>query len=47
MQDISKSDLDVTCESMVTNGDLLLNPCGLIANSFFTGKNDASRIFRL
>ena len=37
LQAMSKSDLETTCESLVTNGSLLLNPCGLIANSFFTG----------
>ena len=33
-----------------SNGTLSLNPCGLIANSFFTGANDCQvsffRIFR-
>eukprot|EP00428_Durinskia_dybowskii_P060903 CAMPEP_0170369506 /NCGR_PEP_ID=MMETSP0117_2-20130122/8018_1 /TAXON_ID=400756 /ORGANISM="Durinskia baltica, Strain CSIRO CS-38" /LENGTH=361 /DNA_ID=CAMNT_0010624227 /DNA_START=67 /DNA_END=1149 /DNA_ORIENTATION=- len=33
---VSKSDLETTCESLVTNGSLLLNPCGLIANSYFS-----------
>lgn len=33
----SKSALDSTCISDVTNGSMLLNPCGLIANSYFTG----------
>jgi len=32
----SKSTLDGTCIEKVTNGSLLLNPCGLIANSYFT-----------
>lgn len=33
---ISESSLDTTCVESVTNGSQLLNPCGLIANSFFT-----------
>jgi hypothetical protein len=32
----SKGALEKTCNAQVTNGNLLLNPCGLIANSFFT-----------
>lgn len=32
-----KSDLESTCNSKVTDGSQLLNPCGLIANSYFTG----------
>lgn len=36
----SQSTLDTDCQYKVTNGTLLLNPCGLIANSFFTGKCD-------
>lgn len=36
-QEVSKTDLQTTCESLITNGSLLMNPCGLIANSFFTG----------
>lgn len=32
----SKSTLDTSCVSKVTNGSQLLNPCGLIANSYFS-----------
>lgn len=34
-QDLSESAVEVDCDPMVTNGSLLLNPCGLIANSLF------------
>lgn len=34
---MSKADLQTTCESFITNGSQLINPCGLIANSLFTG----------
>lgn len=37
-QKVSKSGLEATCISKVTNGSDILNPCGLIANSFFTGE---------
>jgi hypothetical protein len=43
-QAVSKSDLETTCESKVTSGDQLLNPCGLIANSYFTGKAGLLRL---
>jgi hypothetical protein len=32
----SKATLESSCNSKVTNGSFLLNPCGLIANSYFT-----------
>lgn len=35
-EDVDKSTLETTCESSYENGSLVLNPCGLIANSFFT-----------
>jgi hypothetical protein len=31
----AKSDVKDSCDPLLENGDLLLNPCGLIANSFF------------
>jgi len=37
IQAVSKADLQTTCESLINNGSLLYNPCGLIANSYFTG----------
>ena len=39
-QDIGASDTTLTtaCDPLSKNGSLSLNPCGLIANSFFTGK---------
>lgn len=36
-QSIAKALLAPVCDPMTTNGSLILNPCGLIANSFFTG----------
>lgn len=33
---LSKSDLSTECQSMYENGTKLVNPCGLIANSYFT-----------
>jgi hypothetical protein len=35
---LSDSDVSLNCSPLYKNGSLLLNPCGLIANSFFTGK---------
>jgi len=32
------SDVELDCNPLYKNGSLLLNPCGLIANSFFTGE---------
>lgn len=37
-QIVSKKAVEVNCDPLVTNGSLLLNPCGLIANSLFNGK---------
>mmetsp|Transcript_67870 Transcript_67870/g.141519 ORF Transcript_67870/g.141519 Transcript_67870/m.141519 type:complete len:360 (-) Transcript_67870:101-1180(-) len=34
--EVGKSDLETSCDSFVTNGSLIINPCGLIANSLFT-----------
>jgi hypothetical protein len=31
--------VELNCNPLYKNGSLLLNPCGLIANSFFTGAN--------
>lgn len=35
---LSESDVDLDCQPLYKNGSLLLNPCGLIANSYFNGK---------
>jgi hypothetical protein len=35
-QNMGLSDLGTQCSPLTTNGSLILNPCGLIANSFFT-----------
>jgi len=35
-QDLPKTSLTANCPQKIENGSLLLNPCGLIANSFFT-----------
>lgn len=35
-EDIAKSDLERSCSSKVEENGLILNPCGLIANSLFT-----------
>lgn len=37
---MTRSDLEVDCDPLVTNESLLLNPCGLIANSLFNGMFD-------
>lgn len=34
-QDLSKADVETDCDPLYKNGSLLLNPCGLIANSLF------------
>jgi hypothetical protein len=34
--DVTEADLQTYCDPKYKNGSLLLNPCGLIANSFFT-----------
>jgi hypothetical protein len=39
---ISKEKLEQTCDPAVTNGTLTLNPCGLIAKSFFTDSYSVS-----
>lgn len=33
---VSEGDLELECDPLTKNGTMLLNPCGLIANSFFT-----------
>lgn len=38
MQVVSQAVLQLNCQSELKNGSLTLNPCGLIANSFFTGE---------
>lgn len=35
---LSYDDVYSDCYPIITNGSLLLNPCGLIANTFFNGK---------
>lgn len=35
---LGKSDVALDCSPLVQNGSLLLNPCGLVANSYFNGK---------
>lgn len=35
----TESTLKTTCVEVIKNGSRILNPCGLIANSLFTGKN--------
>ena len=39
-QNMGLSDLGTQCSPLTQNGSLILNPCGLIANSFFTGMID-------
>lgn len=34
-QDLTKKNVETDCDPLVTNGSMLLNPCGLIANSLF------------
>ena len=48
IQNIGASDsaLVTACAPLSKNGSLSLNPCGLIANSFFTGAYDYQDIFR-
>ena len=38
-QNMGSSDVELDCNPLYKNGSLLLNPCGLIANSFFTGQS--------
>lgn len=35
---LSESDVSLSCDPLYKNNSLLLNPCGLIASSFFNGK---------
>jgi hypothetical protein len=35
---LTEADVSLACNPLYMNDTLLLNPCGLIANSFFTGK---------
>jgi hypothetical protein len=37
---LSEGDVSLNCDPLYKNGSLLLNPCGLVASSFFNGKND-------
>ena len=37
-QQLASSDLELDCDPLYMNGSLVLNPCGLVANSFFNGK---------
>ena len=37
LQSLSLTDLGTSCSPLTQNGTKILNPCGLIANSFFTG----------
>lgn len=37
-ENLSESEVSLDCTPLIKNGSDLLNPCGLIANSFFTGK---------
>ena len=39
-QNMGLSDIGTQCSPLTQNGSLILNPCGLIANSFFTGTID-------
>lgn len=36
--DVPASTLETACIPLVKEGNMTLNPCGLIANTFFTGK---------
>lgn len=40
-QQLTEADLQLTCDPLYMNGTQVLNPCGLIANSFFNGSNTA------
>lgn len=35
---LSEGDVSLNCDPLYKNGSLLLNPCGLVAASFFNGK---------
>ena len=35
---LTENDVSLNCSPLYKNGSNLLNPCGLIANSFFNGK---------
>ena len=36
VQSLSEGSVSIDCDPLVKNGSALLNPCGLVANSFFT-----------
>ena len=36
-QNLAYSEVESDCYPLISNGSLLLNPCGLIANTFFNG----------
>lgn len=38
--DLSYDDVSGDCFPLIQNGSLLLNPCGLIANSLFNGSSN-------
>ena len=38
IQDLTYDEVSSSCYPLVENGTQLLNPCGLIANSFFNGR---------
>ncbi len=40
---LSEGDVSLNCDPLYKNGSLLLNPCGLVASSFFNGKSDRPR----
>jgi hypothetical protein len=42
LQNLDSSDVELTCNPLYKNGSILLNPCGLIANSFFTGTSNST-----
>lgn len=37
-QRLGENDVKLSCNPLYKNGSQLLNPCGLIANSFFNGE---------
>lgn len=37
-KNLAYSDVESDCYPLIKNGSLLLNPCGLVANTFFNGQ---------
>ncbi|RYH31278.1 hypothetical protein EON65_03070 [archaeon] len=37
-EELNEGDVELACTPLYKNGSQLLNPCGLVANSFFTGR---------